>query len=109
MDKRKIRRKRVRLAVHMEPGGVVTMTGDLCPGGVFLYSARVHKPGTAVRLVLRTPSGLVEAGGVVRWSKRVPAQFVGHVRGGMGIEFVWLSEDLRHYLAALEPVLQPPA
>ena len=69
MEKRRLRRKRVRLRVNMEPGGVTSMTGDLTEGGLFMYSARVHKPGTRVHLVVRLPGQLsAEASGVVTWS-----------------------------------------
>ncbi len=99
MDRRRIKRKRQRIAVKMDPGGVTSVTADLSPGGLFLYSARVLRPGTAVRLVIRLPTGTAEAEGVVRWAKRVPPHLLSHVRGGMGIQFTWLSPELEEYLS----------
>lgn len=101
MDRRRNRRKKHRLSVRLEPGSVSSVTGDLTPEGLFVYSARVHKPGTRVRVVLRLAAGAdAEAHGVVRWARRVPTQFLAHVRGGMGIEFTWISPELQAYLEA---------
>ncbi|MHB8763816.1 MAG: PilZ domain-containing protein [Deferrisomatales bacterium] len=98
MERRRGRRKRVRIRVHLEPGGVTSMTGDVSPGGVFLYSARVHRPGSSVRLLLHLPDGREgEAEGVVAWARRVPPEFLSHVRGGMGVQFTWLSPELSAY------------
>ncbi len=102
MDRRRLRRKRARLPVQVEPGGITSFTGDLGSGGIFLYSSRIHKPGTRVRLVLRTSWGPIEADGVVRWAKRVPVPFMSHVRGGMGIEFTRLSPEFEIYLTEIE-------
>ncbi len=99
MERRGVRRKRLRVRVQVEPGAVATYTGDVTQGGVFVYSARVHEPGTKVRVVVRLPQGPAEAQGVVRWAKRVPTAFMAHVRGGMGIEFTWVSPGLREFLA----------
>ncbi|GAB4268983.1 MAG: PilZ domain-containing protein [Deferrisomatales bacterium] len=98
MDRRARRRRRTRLRINVDPGGVSSFTGDLSPGGVFVYAARVHRPGTAVRLVLRLPAGAAGAEGVVRWAKRVPAPLLNHIRGGMGIEFTWVSPELEAFL-----------
>lgn len=102
MDRRRIRRKRQRVTVQLEPGGITSMTGDLSAGGLFLYSVRVHRPGTRVRLVARLPNGVAEAEGVVRWAKRVPPNFLNHVKGGMGIQFTWLSPEFQAYFEESE-------
>ena len=87
----------------MEPGRITSYTGDLSRGGVFVYSTRVHRPGTRVRVVLRTPNGPLPVTGVVRWAKRVPAHFLQHVRGGMGVEFTDLTPELQLYLEQALP------
>ncbi len=104
MERRKVRRKRLRVRVHVEPGAVATFTGDVTEGGVFVYSARVLEPGTRVRVVVRLPQGPTEARGVVRWAKRVPGSFLAHVRGGMGIEFTWVSPELAAFLGEAAPL-----
>ncbi len=103
MERRRAKRKRLRIRVQVEPGTVATFTGDLTPTGVFLYSARVHAPGTPVRIVLRLPQGPAEARGVVRWAKRVPSALLSHVRGGMGVEFTWISAELAAFLGETAP------
>jgi hypothetical protein len=86
------------MRVSLEPGSVTSVTGDLSLGGIFVHSARVLKPGTQVRVVVQLPMGPARAEGVVRWAKRVPPQFLGHVRGGMGLEFTWCSPELEAFL-----------
>lgn len=73
-------------------------------GGAFIHSHRILKPGTAVRFEIELPAGTAEAEGVVRWAKRVPAHLSSLVRSGMGVEFTWVSEELRAYLDAGCPV-----
>jgi hypothetical protein len=93
--------------VSVEPGSVTSLTGDVGPGGIFVRSARVLRPGTPVRIVVQLPGGLAKAAGVVRWAKRIPVQFLSHVRGGMGIEFTWRSPELEAFLDdAAEPMRQ---
>jgi hypothetical protein len=70
---------------------------------LFVHSTRVHKPGTLVRVVLRTPDGPLTVAGIVRWAKRVPPQFFQHVKGGMGIEFTECPPELSAYLDAAVP------
>jgi len=103
MERRGVRRKRLRVRVHVEPGAVATYTGDVTAGGAFVHSARVHEPGTRVRVVVRLPEGPAEAHDVVRWARRVPTSFLPHVRGGMGIEFTWVSPELQEFLASKAP------
>ncbi len=105
MDRRREKRRRQRLRVLVEPGAVMSVTGDLSPGGVFVHSARIYAPGTPVSLRFALPSGHAEARGVVRWAKRVPVSLMGHVRGGMGVQFTWVSLELHAFLvAARRPV-----
>ena len=98
MNRRKGRRKRTRVPIGMEPGGITSYSGDLSCNGLFIYSARVHRPGTRVRVVLRTPGGTLSVAGVVRWAKRVPTQYLQHIKGGMGIEFTEFPPELLAYL-----------
>ncbi len=110
MDRRGSRRKRVRLRVRVDPGGMSTTTGDVGPGGIFVYAARVHRPGTRIRLVVRLPDGSVaEAEAEVRWARRVPPGLVAHARGGMGLAFLKLDPGLARYLAEHFPALRVPA
>ena len=103
MNRRKGRRRRTRVSLAMEPGGITSYTGDLSCTGVFVFSTRVHRPGTRVRVVLRTPTGPLPVPGVVRWAKRVPPQFLQQVRGGMGVEFTSFPPELLAYLNDVLP------
>jgi len=98
MNKREHHRSRHRLRVRLEPGTIHSMTGDVSPGGVFVYSHRLLKPGTVVSFHVELPEGMAEAEGVVRWAKRVPPQLTSVARGGMGVEFTRVSEKLQAYL-----------
>jgi len=98
MNRRETSRSRRRLRVRLEPGTINSVTGDLGAGGAFVYSHRVLKPGTALRFQVQLPDGKAEAEGIVRWAKRVPSQLTAVARGGMGIEFTWVSDELRAYL-----------
>ncbi len=104
MERRRGRRRRVRVRVRAEPGAVTTVSGDIGGGGIFVYSARVHEPGTPVRLSVHLPEGEAEALGVVRWAKRVPPALLAHTKGGMGIEFTWVSPALQEFLCPSQPV-----
>jgi uncharacterized protein (TIGR02266 family) len=95
VEKRGERRRRVRLTVQVEPGSIRAHSADLSSGGIFIVSAKILNPGTRVRLMVRTPEGPVLGVGVVRWAKRVPTSLIRTTRGGMGIEFTWMSPELR--------------
>jgi len=98
MNRRRYQRKRFRVTVTVDPGGVTSSTADVSINGIFLRTARVLVPGTVVRLALRVPAGLAWAEGVVRWSKRVPPELLPHAKGGMGIQFTMCSAELTDYL-----------
>jgi hypothetical protein len=103
MNRRRGHRKRTRISIAMDPGSLTSYSGDLSCSGVFVYATRVHRPGTRVRVVLRTPAGPVAVPGVVRWAKRVPPQFLQQVRGGMGVEFTEFPPELLAFLDAALP------
>ena len=101
MERRRNHRKRARLRVRLEPGKVSSLTADVTRDGVFVQAARVHRPGTRVRLVVRIPTGEARAEGVVRWARRVPGAFMAHLRGGMGIQLDRMDPALEAYLDEL--------
>lgn len=101
MNRRRYQRKRVRITVTVDPGGVTSSTGDVSAEGVFVRTGRVLAPGTVVRLVLEMPWGHAWAEGVVRWSKRVAPELLNYSKGGMGIEFTWCSPELTKHLQSI--------
>ncbi len=105
MERRRARRRRVRLRVRVEPGSILSSTGDVGPGGVFIYAARLHRPGTRVHLTVHLPDGrTARAEGVVRWAKRVPPGLLAMARGGMGVALESMDPVLAQYL---EELLEP--
>jgi hypothetical protein len=98
MDQRDKRRKKIRLLVQAEPGSIRAFTADVSAGGLFLVSTKVLKPGTRIRLLVRGGEEIALGVGVVRWAKRVPPHLIRTTRGGMGIEFTWVSPELRKVL-----------
>lgn len=89
-----------------EPGAIRAYTADVSPGGMFIVCAKVFPPGTRVRLMVRSKEVLALGVGVVRWAKRVPPGLLQSVKGGMGVEFTWISPELQtlidSYCAAVE-------
>lgn len=90
-----MRRKRLRLTLVAEPGSIRAYTGDVSSGGLFIVSTKVLPPGTRVRLKIQTEEGPALGIGTVKWAKRVPTQLIRDSKGGMGIEFTWLSPELQ--------------
>jgi Tfp pilus assembly protein PilZ len=96
VEKRDKRRKKVRLTVFAEPGSIRAYTADLGYGGIFLVTTKVHQPGSRIRLVVRDYEGKTALGvGVIRWSKRIPPSLIRATKGGMGVEFTWVSPELQ--------------
>ena len=103
MEKRRAERRRLRVPVRLEPGGLTSSTGDLSTSGLFIRTARVFRPGSRVQIILITPEGPLSGWGVVRWAKRVPSDLLLHLKGGMGIELTGACPELRDYLDDLFP------
>lgn len=98
MEKRDNKRKKLRLLVQADPGAFRAVTADISKTGMFLVSTKTFAPGTKVRLTIKTNDGVALGVGVVRWAKRVPQVLIRHARGGMGIEFTWVSPELQEVL-----------
>jgi c-di-GMP-binding flagellar brake protein YcgR len=98
LEKRDNKRKKLRLLVQADPGAFRAVTADISKTGMFLVSTKTFAPGTKVRLTIKTNDGVALGVGVVRWAKRVPQVLIRHARGGMGIEFTWVSPELQEVL-----------
>lgn len=94
MEKRDQRRKRVRITLSAEPGAIRAYTGDISQGGLFIVTTKILQPGTRVRLNILTKEGPALGVGIVKWAKRIPMQLLRDAKGGMGIEFTWVSPEL---------------
>jgi Tfp pilus assembly protein PilZ len=96
VEKRDKRRKKVRFTVFAEPGSIRAHTADMGYGGIFLVTTKVYKPGSRIRVVVRAHDGTNALGvGIVRWSKRIPPALIRSAKGGMGVEFTWVSPELQ--------------
>lgn len=91
-------RQHVQVKVKVEPGSLYGTVGDISLGGALVYAATPLPPGSYVELTLQTENGVATAGGVVRWKLKRTA--IGQPGGqvGMGIEFVWMSLQMRPLL-----------
>lgn len=78
-----------------EPGSIKAYTGDVSHGGLFIVTTKVLPPGTRVRLNVQSKEGPALGVGVVKWAKRVPTMIIRDAKGGMGIEFTWMSSELK--------------
>jgi PilZ domain-containing protein len=90
VDRRRSDRERRRISVRYgnEEARHLGYTQEADEQGMFLQGNQLYPPGTVLNLELDTPEGIIEAKGVVRWVKQVPAAFRRSMRGGMGIEIL---------------------
>jgi len=96
-------RERLHCLVLLDPGGIRATLENISLGGLFLSTPRVRPPGSKVRVILNTPSGPLQAEGVVRWARGDTEAFPTPL--GMGIEFTHSPPDLLAYLASRFPSL----
>ena len=95
-------RRHVRKAIEVEfrgtdaqgLGTLVFEASDLSAGGTFLKADLLLELGEIVALTFSVPGvpRTMKAGGRVAWVRRFPE---GDEPGGMGVEFVHLTEDDR--------------
>lgn len=98
MEKRDNTRKRIRITLQAEPGSIRAYTSDLSRNGLFMVTTKVLPPGTRVRIKVQTESGPALGIGTVRWAKRVPPLIIRDTKGGMGVEFTWMSPELKELI-----------
>ena len=80
----------------LEPGAIRGTLQNISPGGVFLETDKLHRPGRSVSLIVSTAHGPAKAQGVVRW---VQVDTLSGAAAGMGIEFTEVTEELQSYLS----------
>lgn len=91
-DRRGLPRRPARRRVHLEPGAIEGLTGDLSVGGVFVITGHVREPGSPVQVTFVWPQGEVRVNGLVRWVRHAPDPDRPNRAAGMGIEFVPVPE-----------------
>lgn len=105
-DRRASPRERVQIEARVDPGGRHGIVHDISTVGVLLYLDVPLPAGTQVEVTLATEFGPARAKGVIRWTSRGGAHDLSENRIGMGMEFTWLSEELKRYL---DQVFRKPA
>ena len=79
-------RKRIQLRYGFDTAKRIGFTEDINAEGFFIKTGHVEKPGSLMQIELTMPDGhLVELMGRVCWAKKVPANLLHRIKGGMGI------------------------
>jgi hypothetical protein len=97
---KKRHRKRISLNFGISTAEKFGFTDDIHRDGLFIRSAVCAKPGVTIKVEIKHESGLIALLGEVRWAKKVPANFLNKLKGGMGVQILsFLSgEELYHAL-----------
>lgn len=91
VDKRSISRNKKRIPVRFGTDEYRHMgyTDDVSPGGIFIQTTSVLKPGGLLQVQLNTQDGeVILFTGQIRWAKRVPAQLIRKIKAGMGVKIM---------------------
>ena len=104
MENRQVLRSMKRLQVRFGIDQLEHMafTENLSPGGFFIQTSKVLKPGTRLRCQLTTRAGdLILVEGQVRWAKRVHPQLARKIKAGMGVMIIRFLEGEEFFRASL--------
>ena len=82
---KKRHRKRFSVNFGIDKIDKVGFTDDVNHFGLFIRSAVVVKPGVLIKVEIRHPQGVIALVGEVRWGKKVPANVLHKLKGGMGV------------------------
>jgi len=90
-ERRELRRHRKRLQLRFGPEGPsrVGFTEDISDTGIFLRSTFVFRPNTILEISLSVdaPNDVIFTGRVM-WARKVPANLMNKIRGGMGVRIL---------------------
>lgn len=97
---KKRHRKRFSVSYGIDKIEKVGFTDDINHYGLFIRSAVVVKPGVLIKVEIMHPEGVIALVGEVRWGKKVPANFLHKLKGGMGVQIksFLAGEELYHAL-----------
>lgn len=97
---KKRHRKRISLNFGISKAEKFGFTDDINHDGLFIRSSVCAKPGVTIKVEINHESGLIALLGEVRWAKKVPANILHKLKGGMGVQIIsFLSgEELYHSL-----------
>ncbi len=79
-------RKRISLRFGIDKVEKFGFTDDINHAGLFIRSAITVRPGGTIMVAIDHPLGLIALTGEVKWAKRVPANVIHKLKGGMGVQ-----------------------
>jgi hypothetical protein len=83
---KKRHRKRISVSFGIDKAEKFGFTDDLNHKGLFIRSAAVVRPGTTIKIEIKHPLGLIALLAQVQWAKKIPANVLHKMKGGMGVE-----------------------
>jgi len=97
---KKRHRKRISVSFGIDQAEKFGFTDDLNHIGLFIRSAVVLRPGATIKIEIRQPSGLIAILGEVRWARKIPANVLHKMKGGMGVRIrsFLAGEEIYHAL-----------
>lgn len=97
-DKRHLKRMSVKFG--LDRADKFGFTEDINHRGMFIRTALTARPGAIVKIEIMDPQGLIAMHGEVRWGKKVPANFLHKLKGGIGIQIKSFQsgEEIYHAL-----------
>ncbi|PLY04160.1 MAG: pilus assembly protein PilZ [Desulfuromonas sp.] len=104
-ERRDLKRYRKRLQLRYGPDGPsrIGFTEDLSDTGIFLRSTIVHNPNTVLQVCMNVAGQQdVIFRGRVMWARRVPANLMNKVKGGMGVHILSFSKGEDTYRTLLD-------
>jgi len=93
--KRGILRARRRLAVRfgVAKPDKLGYTQNISESGLYIETNHLIDPGTDLQLEIDTPGQRFELWATVVWARRLPPSFQQRLRGGLGCQFAFPSQD----------------
>ena len=82
-------KKRITVRYGTDQATKLAFTENISDTGFFISTAVIEPPGSILKVELITPEQeIVKVRARVIWAKRVPAQLLRRVKGGMGVRIV---------------------
>jgi PilZ domain len=93
-------RKRIQLRYGLDSAKRIGFTEDVSDEGFFIKTGMVEQPGSRMHVELTMPDGAsVRLEGFVSWAKKVPANLIHRIKGGMGIRITHFKSGEAEYRA----------
>jgi hypothetical protein len=97
---KKRHRKRISVSFGIDKAEKFGFTDDLHHNGLFIRTAVVVNPGVTIKIEIKQPLGLIALLAEVRWARKVPANVLHKLKGGMGVQIksFLAGEEIYHAL-----------